>query len=270
MCKRVTMTFIVLTILTWWQMPMSSAGVSIDDFEARVYTDAQGKTLLYRLFIPREYDPEQKYPLVLFMHGAGERGDDNRSQISIPSTRLWAEESTQARYPNFMLAPQVPRNQQWVDVPFSIGSHEQPEQPSEPMRLTLELLTALQNEFNIDPQRIYATGLSMGGYGTWDITTRHPELFAAAVPICGGGDPSKAPLIADLPVWAFHGELDPVVPVSGSRDMIKAIREAGGDPRYTEYEGKGHNVWDRAYGEPELVPWVFEHVRFDSQSLQNR
>lgn len=262
MINRLAEPLMVLSLFL--TLSVQVRAVEIDDFEARVYVDAEGSSIPYRLFIPRDYNPSESYPLVLFLHGAGERGDDNRRQISIPSTRVWAEEATQAVYPNFMVAPQVPQGQQWVDVPFEIGSHDQPKQPTESMRLTLELLTALQKEFSIDPRRLYVTGLSMGGYGTWDMITRHPDLFAAAIPIAGGGDPSRAALIADLPLWAFHGENDTVVPVSGSRDMIDAMREAGGDPLYTEYLGAGHNVWDRAYREPELVPWLFSQARLVS------
>lgn len=252
---------LMLALILGGMAVVGRADVNIDDFEAREYTDAEGNVLRYRLFIPRNYDPERSYPLVFFMHGAGERGSDNRAQISIRSTRLWAEDRVQAEHPNFMVAPQVPTGQQWVNVPFNIGSHMQPKEPSEPMRLTLALLAALQEEFNIDADRLYATGLSMGGYGAWDVVTRHPEMFAAAVPICGGADPSKAPLIVNLPVWNFHGSDDPVVPVRGSREMIAALRDAGGEPLYTEYEGAGHNVWDRAYSEPELVPWMFSQGR---------
>ena len=136
-----------------------------------------------------------------------------------------------------------------------------PEKPSVPMGLLLELLPKFRDEFAIDTDRIYVMGLSMGGYGTWDMIQRYPEMFAAAVPICGGGDATKAERIARMPVWAFHGNRDTVVPTSRSRDMIEAMRKAGGSPRYTESPGVGHGVWGVAFGDPELAKWLFAQRR---------
>src|SRR5207244_7702516 len=116
---------------------------------------------------------------------------------------------------------------------------------------------ALQKEFSIDPKRLYITGLSMGGYGTWDLISRHPELFAAAAPICGGGDEDQAEKIAKLPIWIFHGAKDQAVPVERSRNMVTALKKAGGEPKYTEYPDVGHDSWVRAYKDPELFAWLF-------------
>jgi predicted peptidase len=136
------------------------------------------------------------------------------------------------------------------------------EKPAEAMRMVLELVGALQMEYSqIDPKRIYVTGLSMGGFGTWDVIQRKPDLFAAAVPICGGGDVSKAEKIALIPIWAFHGAEDLLVLPKWSRDMINAIRKAGGNPKYTEYPGVGHQSWIKAYSEPELFIWLFSQKK---------
>ena len=133
--------------------------------------------------------------------------------------------------------------------------------PSAAMALVLQILQSLRAEFSLDSRRFYVIGASLGGYGSWDAIMRYPSMFAAAVPMCGGGDVSKARLISRTPVWAFHGERDEVVSVEESRRMIAAIRRVGGRPKYTEYAGVGHNCWDRAYAEPELLPWMFGQSR---------
>ena len=142
-----------------------------------------------------------------------------------------------------------------------INSHKQAARPSEPGRLVLELVAAMPKEYSIDPQRIYLTGLSMGGYGTWDLLARKPDLFAAGVPVCGGGDESTAGKIAKIPIRVFHGDLDSAVPVSRSRTMVEALKKAGGHPKYTEYPGVGHNSWDKAYADPKLMNWLFKQKK---------
>ena len=135
--------------------------------------------------------------------------------------------------------------------------HVQPKEPSEPMRLVLELIDAVRKDYPVDPKRIYITGLSMGGFGTWDVLARRPDLFAAAVPICGGADETTAPTMATIPIWAFHGAKDPAVKVSRTRNMIEALKKAGGEPKYTEYPDVGHNSWVPAFKDPEMMKWLF-------------
>jgi predicted peptidase len=142
-----------------------------------------------------------------------------------------------------------------VEVPFRRGSYALASEPSDPLHAALELVDALSRALPI--ARRYVTGLSMGGYGTWEAILRQPERFAAAVPLAGGGDPARAAALVGLPVWAFHGELDDVVPASGSRDMVAAIERAGGAARYTEYAGAGHEIWSQTYGDPALAEWLF-------------
>jgi len=237
--------------------PAQQGGVPL---EKRMYTDPQSKVLRYRVLKPEDYDPKKSYPLVLFFHGAGERGDDNEKQL-IHGVPEFAKPANRKQYPCFLVAPQCPDKQRWVEVDWGALSHKQPAEPSEPMRLTLELLPALQKEFSIDPQRIYVTGLSMGSFGTWDIIARKPELFAAAVPICGGADEATAPKIAKLPIWAFHGEKDGAVKTVRSRNMIEALKKAGGEPKYTEYPGVGHDSWGPTYRDPEVFKWLFAQKR---------
>lgn len=224
--------------------------------EARIYTGAAGKKLPYRLLKPDGYDPKQKYPLVLLLHGSGERGDDNEKQLVHGVPEFVREENRKA-YPCFLAVPQCPKSQKWADwVPGP-----RPAQPSEPSRLALELLDSLQKEFSIDTKRIYITGISMGGFGTWDLITRHPERFAAAVPICGGGDPAQMAKVANMPIWAFHGGKDTAVKPASSRDLIEALKKAGGSPKYTEYPDVGHASWVPAYKDPELFQWLFAQKR---------
>ena len=226
------------------------------DYEPRVFRNANGAMLPYRLLVPATTAPEKKYPLVLFLHGAGERGDNNAAQLQ-HGCKLYLEPANREKFPCYVIAPQCPANKQWVDMPWGGDRGTQPAQPSAPMQLVLELLDALPKELAIDTQRVYVTGLSMGGYGTWDLVTRFPERFAAGAPVCGGGDEAVAPRAVKVPIWAFHSDDDGAVKVTRTRNMIAAIRAAGGAPKYFEYFGLGHGSWGKAYSEPEFLPWLF-------------
>jgi predicted peptidase len=219
-----------------------SLAQTVDDFEDRRYTDGN-RTLPYRLFVPRDYDPAQVYPLVLFLHGAGESGTDNRLQLTGQTAPLvFVKPENQSLWPCFMMAPQADGGWQYLS-PWLI--------------LAIEALDALQQEFKVDPGRLYITGLSVGGFGTWDAITHYPDKFAAAIPIAGGGDTRLASQCAQTPIWNFHSDDDPVVPVQNSRTMIRAVRAAGGNPIYTEYTGYHHASWNPAYAEPDLLLWLF-------------
>lgn len=231
-------------------------------FEARTYESPNGGKLLYRLMTPENYDPNQKYPLVLFLHGAGERGDNNSAQL-VHGMKDFASDENRAKYPCFVMAPQCPNGKKWAEVDWGADTHKTPAEPSDPMRLTLEAIAGLEKHFSIDKQRLYVTGLSMGGYGTWDLIARKPNMFAAAIPICGGGDETDAAKIAKIPVWVFHGDKDGAVKVERSRRMVKAIEAAGGKPRYTEYPGVGHDSWSRTYADPNVFEWLFSQKRTD-------
>jgi len=259
MMKLKTLLQATITLLLGWSGVLQAKDPPLP-LEKRSYASDDGKTLPYRLLKPIAYNPAVKYPLVLFLHGAGERGTDNEIQMvhGIPE---FAKEETRKKYPCFVVAPQCPAKAKWVEVDWSLDQHAQPKEPSEPMRLTLELLAALQKEFSIDAKRLYVTGLSMGGYGTWDLVARKPELFAAAVPICGGADEMTAGKIAKLPIWTFHGAKDTAVKVSRSRNMIEALKKAGGQPKYTEYPDVGHDSWVPAYKDPEMYQWLFAQKR---------
>lgn len=213
-----------------------------------------GESLPYRLLKPVNPGVKEKFPLVIFLHGAGERGTDNEAQITHIKD-LFLDSRNRGKHPCYVLAPQCPKGVMWAEHNKD-GSMK--ENPTETMQLVIDLMEKITREFPIDETRIYITGVSMGGYGTWDLMARFPETFAAAVPICGGGDARTASTIEHIPVWAFHGALDEVVSPKRSRAMITAIQKAGGHPGYTEYPDIGHNSWVRAYQEPHLLPWLFK------------
>lgn len=250
-------------VVAMFAFALSACSAPAVEPEARVHKDATGKTLPYRLLKPADPEAGKKYPLVLFLHGAGERGTDNTKQLvwfwsdKKPSV-LTRKEVADAKA--FAVIPQCPDGKRWVEVPWEKGSYQSPE-ISEPLEQTLSLVEVLAKELPIDPDRIYVVGMSMGGYGAFDCVQRRPDLFAAAVSVCGAGDLSRAKAIAHVPVWAFHGDKDTAVPVAGSREMIDALKKAGGSPRYTEYPGVGHNSWSPAFEEKEFWTWLLAQKR---------
>lgn len=239
---------------------------SIDYYQSRTtaftYTSNDGKTLPYRLFVPENYDARRGYPLVLALHGSGERGNDNKSHLE-DYLAGWTDSTIQRNHPAFILMPQCPRNQQWVNTPWGRGGYSTERIGiSNSLALAKQILDKVRGEYSIDPDRIYVMGASMGGYGTWDIVVRFPGEFAAAVPVCGAGDPTAAGRLTNLPIWAFHGDDDTVVPFSGSKDMVDAIRRAGGmRVKFTVYPGVDHGSYDMAWREPGLLDWLFSQAR---------
>lgn len=243
-------------------VPAAAQTEHVDEYEARVFEDATDARLRYRLFRPAAYDPAQRYPLVIYLHGAGGRGTDNLKQLmggNRWATRLFSSPDVQQEHPSFVLAPQID--------PGAVGGWGGFEGPrrarkfssgpaGEPIDLLIGLIDSLRAEFSLDAERVYVTGQSMGGYGTWGVITRYPNRFASAAPVCGGGDPSAVARIV-APVWAFHGADDQAVPVEQSRMMVEALEASGAKPRYAEYPRVGHNSWEKAYSDPELVAWLF-------------
>jgi predicted peptidase len=231
-------------------------------YEARTVRVAAAKDVepvefAYRLLGPKSITPGTRYPLVIFLHGAGERGNDNLSQLKYFPTWM-AEQSARKAHPCFILAPQCRDEQKWVDVDWSkIESTPQSPTPTVDMMAVIAALEDTLQREPIDPARIYLTGLSMGGYGSWDLAARMPDRFAAVLPICGGGDEATAAKIKDLPIWCFHGDSDTAVSVERSRTMIEALRAAGGAPKYSELAGVGHDSWTPAYRDPDVLAWIF-------------
>lgn len=239
------------------QMPtISSAAVRL--FECHRISNAErigtkaADDIRYRLLTPISVEPKRRYPLIVFLHGSGERGSDGIRQLAYLPERM-AQASWRKRYRCFVLAPQCPLGDSWTT--HSAGSGDR-------LGIVHQIIRSLLESYPIDEQRIYLTGLSMGGFGSWELAMRYPDLFAAVVPICGGGSPSNAHLLANVAIWAIHGQRDKIVPAETSRLMIQAIRAAGGNPRYTELEETGHNCWSYAYSEQSgVLSWMFSQVR---------
>ncbi|MBN2191004.1 MAG: prolyl oligopeptidase family serine peptidase [Candidatus Aureabacteria bacterium] len=228
-----------------------------DATQAHIFKDASGKKIPYRIYIPPGLRKKKKYPLVLFFHGSLERGSDNLRQMSYGIRELIGYSKSHGE-PVFMLAPQCSRREEWVKISYSGISHKMAAAPTNALKLAMALLDDTVKEKPIDTKRIYVVGLSMGGFAVWDIIERRPEYFAAAIPICGGGDISKAGSLAKIPIWAFHGELDDVVAVRRSRSMIDAIRKKGGKPFYTEYPDGEHDAWVPTFKNKKVFEWLLK------------
>ena len=255
---------ICLTVVSISLISQASAlsGVSdsmIESFTAESHAIEGVGKLPYRIYTPRPIEDETVYPLIVFMHGAGERGSDNTTQLKhgVGSIIRFIERFNK---PAYVIAPQVADGHQWVDTPWSDDAHVLPKSPSSSMSLLLSLIDSVNQTLSIDRRRIYITGISMGGFGTWDLLMRRPDEFAAAIPICGGGDETSAHLIRDIPVWVCHGGDDQVVKTHRSRNMVEALEGVAGRPRYTEYPGVGHDSWTVTYDNPEVLHWLFEQT----------
>jgi predicted peptidase len=211
----------------------------------------------YRLLRPPRVELGKTYPVILFLHGAGERGTDNEKQLMYLPQWL-AEPGMQERYPCYVVAPQCRDDSRWVDVSWAdAASTPQSPEMTPDLAAAVAALDAVLATEPVDPDRVYLTGLSMGGFGAWDLAARMPERFAALLPICGGGDEATAARLARLPIWCFHGADDTVVLPGRSRSMIAAVKAAGGSPRYSELEGVGHDSWTPAYRDPAVFDWLF-------------
>jgi len=233
----------------------------VDGFVARAYQHA-GQTMPYRLFIPPTYKKSRKYPVVVWLHGAGGLGTDNLRQIQgdqVPGTHIWTTAANQAKHPVFVVVPQAMSGWDGTGALAVLGLPEGPEARLLPSALVqvLAILDALTKEFRIDSRRLYIAGQSLGGFGAWNLITKKPDEFAAAIILCGGGNPDLAANVKDIPIWSFQGDRDSPAFLNANRTMIAAVRKAGGNPRYTEYPGMGHEIWDRVFKERLLVDWLF-------------
>lgn len=226
---------------------------------------SNGDTLNYRLMYPDRYDVNKKYPVVLFLHGVGERGTDNEAQLKWGGT-LFSDSTNRTKFPAFVIFPQCANDDFWANMSMdnskkdSLGVFEyhsnRPFNPS--LGLVSKLIDSFARTAQVDSSRIYLGGLSMGGMGTFELLWRKPKFFAAAIAICGGGDPGQVKRYANkFPIWIFHGSSDPIVPTSGSRLMVKSLKAAGAKVTYTEYPGVGHDSWKNAFKEPTLLDWLF-------------
>lgn len=220
------------------------------------YSDAQG-ILPYRLYVPDSIIPGQKPAFVLFLHGAGERGTDNKLQL-LHAVKEFMAEDIRNEYYFILLAPQCPESARWVEVDWTMPSHRMP-RISIPLKQTFALMDSLTNAYVVDTNQIYVTGLSMGGFGTWDAICRRPDYFAAAMPVCGGGDETVAGTIAQVPIRAFHGKLDHLVIPARTLNMVNAVNLNGGHAQAIIFDDLGHLCWNRVYENHDNIHWLFSH-----------
>ena len=248
-----------------------AVNVDVMLFKAHEYTDpktGETFTLPYRVYFPSDYEanPEKTYPILFFLHGHGECGTDNKLQIRVLEKENRLIDMVMERDDCIIVAPQCPCNPKYEWVPlnhaWSTGSRELTEEPTIGLAAATELLKSYLASGRIDLTRVYGAGISMGGYGTWELLTRNSELFAAAIPVCGSGIPSLAYRLTDIAIWAFHGTADSTVPMSGTSDMEAAIKTAGGTKMQATYlQGVGHSCWDQAYATPGLVDWLLSQTK---------
>jgi endonuclease/exonuclease/phosphatase family metal-dependent hydrolase/predicted esterase len=219
-------------------------------------------TLPYRVAYPKKFDHNEKYPLVIFLHGAGERGNDNNKQLS-HGAKLFLD--SMEKYPAIVVFPQCKQESYWasVDIKRAPGNNEftfkNSEQPTLELKKVISLLEKLKTSESIDQTRIYIGGLSMGGMGTWEMLWRMPNTFAAAIPICGGGYAPNTNHMVNTPIWAFHGDSDSVVDIKYSTEMVESLQSKGGKPKFTVYKGVNHDSWSPAFAEPDLLKWLFSN-----------
>ena len=217
-------------------------------FVDKTFKNADGTTSPYVVFVPKDYDGTKEYPTILFLHGAGETKSTKKdAKMPVEVGIGPAIKKREKDFPFIVVIPQA-ENFGWAA-------------DTKNAKRALAMLDDVQKEYKTDAKRQYLSGLSMGGMGTWSIAMAHPDRFAAIVPVCGRGDTKTAEKIKDLPCWCFHGDADTAVKVEGSREMIDAVKKAGGSPKYTEYPKVGHNSWDMAYGTDELYTWLLEQKK---------
>lgn len=248
--KRSACLVSMFAVMLFWLASISTADIEFGDFEAQTFKGK--KELPYLLYSPAKIKAGTKVPLVVFLHGIGARGDDNQKQLAY--TRFLDHINKSGFFkknPCYILAPQCPDKSYWS-------------------RSTMETLLALIDKEvdakQVDANRIYMTGLSMGGFGTWEALKQRPAMFAAALPICGGGKPAAAKTFANVPIWVFHGDQDKTVKPEKSREMVAALKKAGGQPKFTELKGVGHGSWSAAYTSPEVWQWMFQQKRGTKKS----
>jgi predicted peptidase len=224
-------------------VPRIHTGMTARGFHKKLTTDIRGQ---YLLFLPENYleESEKKFPLIVFLHGSGERGTriGHVEKLGLPKVAPQRE-----GFPFIMLAPQCPRDHWWEDAEIT--------------QMVMGMLDEVSRKYRVDPERVYLTGLSMGGFGTWEIATEFPERFAAIAPVCGGGNIYRVKRLKDVPARIYHGEKDTTVPVFFARQMAKALKKVGGKAQLVVFEDVGHNAWEKAYADDGLYEWLLKHSK---------
>jgi predicted peptidase len=258
-CKRLLIfaAFAVFILATAPRFA-SPAELTKDDIDFRkdVYIDKKGDRLPYRLFVPLGYDANQKYPLLLWLHGVDGRGSDNVKQLTHENqlgTHFWISSDSQGKFPAFVLAPQCPSGEIWAEPEFN--------QPSKWLLLAMQALAKVEKDFSIDPDRVYIAGQSMGGLGVWSLLQMYRGKWAGAIIMSAYDTFSDIPAIAEVPLWVFQGDADQSVPVDMVRNMMRQLKKAHVNLRYTEYHKSDHEVWNKAFAEPDLLPWLSAQKR---------
>ncbi|HKM68264.1 MAG TPA: alpha/beta hydrolase-fold protein [Candidatus Acidoferrum sp.] len=249
----------ILLMLALILVPLAFGGqLTKDDIEFRkkAYVDKKGERLPYRLYVPLGYDANRKYPLLLWLHGGDGRGSDNVRQLNggnqIPA-HFWAGEAVQLKFPMFVLLPQCPSGDNWSDPDLN--------QPTKWLEMTMRALADVEKEFSIDTERLYLAGQSMGGLGVWSTLQAYPGQWAAAVILSAYDNFTDLPVLAQTPLWVFQGDQDETVPVTLVRAMMKQLNKAHANLRYTEYRKTDHEVWKKAFAEPDLLLWLSAQKR---------
>ena len=247
-----------------WLWGIACLAFGQEEFEKKVFRTASGDELNYRLLRPENEQASEKYPLVIFLHGAGERGSDNEKQL-FHGSKMWLDPANRKEYPAYVLFPQCPESAYWayVDRPSVFQSKKMLENfPVSPIFVVLkEMLDSYLALPQVDKNRIYMIGLSMGAMGVYDLAVRYPDIFAAAIPICGIVNPKRLKSAKDVKFRIFHGDADNIVPPSGSRRAYKALKKAGAKVQYIEFPGVGHTSWHQAFDLPDFMSWLFSQKK---------
>jgi len=260
------------TIILFFFLLYSIVGsAQYSQYLKNVFTDKAGHSLPYRLLPPVHTEADSSYPLIVFLHGSGERGEENERQL-IHGGKLFADSMRRVKFPAYVLFPQCPKGITWSSVKIDtsryplILSYDYKSKENWPMTATIELIEHISNTYGINKSRIYISGLSMGGMGVFEFVYRYPKLFAAALPICGGGNQKQYDKrVRAVPFRIYHGDADKAVDVNESRRMVKRLKELGCKVEYIEYPGVGHNSWNNAFADPEFLNWMFQQKQSTSK-----
>lgn len=260
------LTTLVLLSVCGFASQAATAAERLGEFEIRSLQftggDYKDETFRYLVLPPAKVEPGKQYPLVLFLHGAGERGDNPQKLLPHFPTQM-AKPEWRDKFPCYLVVPQCRDGVMWIHAKWSDKeSSPMPAEPTAQLQMAKAVLDKSLKELPVDHDRVYLTGLSMGGFGSWELAMWHPKLFAALAPVCGGGDEAQAGRLKNLPIWTGHGTADTVVWPIRSQRMVDAVKKTGGSIKYTEYEGVGHNSWTPFYSQPDgVVSWMFQQKR---------
>ena len=258
--NKTTLFFSLLAGIFFLSLPSLAQIPDTSLFEARLHIEGND-TLPYRLYRSEKAEKTtDALPLVVFLHGAGERGNDNVAQLT-HCVRYFLDDTITKNYPFLLVVPQCPEGQRWVNTDWSLPEHQMESKPTAEMHGVFSLIDSLVANGTADAKRVYLCGLSMGGFGVWDALQRQPNKFAAAIAICGGGDPALAEAMKDIPIYIFHGMLDGIVMPSRSIQMYDALKDAGNQKaQLVTYPELGHECWNKAFSTPGIFKWLFDIV----------